>query len=177
MALSHAFSGEAYASKVAAIFDDDAEARTAARRLRLELGLDQAQVRVIHPRDPTPGRKLEPEGSGIKRTLVRSHLTMGVGGALVGAGLFALLHLTGVAMIVSSAALSLLALMFYGAVAGLLIGGLIGLRPDHDAYVHTVLREVRHGRAAVVVHARNGDERDRADALLEAAGSVTIVTL
>ncbi|KAB8198139.1 riboflavin biosynthesis protein RibA [Lysobacter maris] len=177
MALSHAFSGELHSTKVAAIFDDDARAREVARRLRLELALGHGQVRVIHPRDPVPGRKLEPEVSGIRRTLVRSHLTMGVGGALIGAALFVLLRVTGVTMIVSSATISLLVLMFYGAVSGLLIGGLVGLRPDHDAYVHTVLSEVRHGRAAVVVHARNGEERDRADAMLSAAGATTVTTL
>lgn len=177
MALSHAFSGELHSTRVAAIFEDDAQARAVARRLRLELALGHRQVRVIHPRDPVPGRKLEPEVPGSRRSLLRPYLTMGGGGALVGAALFALLHATGVAMIVSSALFSLLALAFYGAVSGLLIGGLVGLRPDRDAYVHAVLDEIRHGRAAVVVHARDGEERARADAVLSAAGAVRVTTL
>ncbi|MCF7220684.1 hypothetical protein [Marilutibacter chinensis] len=177
MALSHAFPGEIHATQVAAVFDDDATALTAARRLQLGLRLGPGQVRVIHPREPVPRRKLESGTPAVRRTFVRALLTMGIGGALAGAALFVLLHLTGVAMIVSSTMISLLALTFFGAVAGLLIGGLVGLRPDHDAYVRTVLREIRHGRAAVIVHARNSGERDRADAMLTAAGGHTVTTL
>jgi len=64
--------GEASNRKIAAVFGGPAEAQRAAQALRAALSLGQAQVQVIAPDEPHPGRKLEPESRGIWHTIVRA---------------------------------------------------------------------------------------------------------
>ena len=74
--------GERAPSKVAALFGDQRGAEAAAARLRRELGLGEAQVRVLSPGDPHPGRKIEPDDRGIWRTAIKSHVTLGLLGLM-----------------------------------------------------------------------------------------------
>ena len=55
--------GERAPSKVAALFGDQRGAEAAAARLRRELGLGEAQVRVLSPGDPGTSAGME-AGSG-----------------------------------------------------------------------------------------------------------------
>ena len=61
--------GELSNSKVAAVFANEADARAAAQAVASALSLGSAQVQVITPAEPHPGRKLEPESRGIWRTI------------------------------------------------------------------------------------------------------------
>lgn len=164
-------------SKVAAIFASEQEARDHAMRLRQVLGLTDAQVKVVTPADPTPGRKLEPESHGIFRTLLLAHAKLGVMGVLAGAALFGILWSMEIAFIVNSPLAALGALLFFGAVAGLMVGGLVTLRPDHDPYLMKVLGALREGRSAVMVHAFSSEQRTQASDWLRQVGGETISTL
>lgn len=177
MSAENPITGEVSNSKVAAIFATDAVAVSAATRVRDALGLTHAQVRVIRPGDPTPGRKLEPESQGILRTMIKAHTRLGIAGVVAGVLVFALLYARGSPMIVNSAVAALLVLVFFGAVAGLMLGGLVTLRPDHDPYIHSVLSAIKDGRIAVVVHAFDTTQRDQAEHLLRDAGGETVSTL
>lgn len=167
-------SGEHYDHKLAALFASASDAASAARWVKESIGLSNGQVRLLAPGDPAPGRVLEPEVAGIERTLIRSHLVMGACGGVAGLAAFAVLYLVGVPLVTASPMLAVVALLFFGTLAGLLIGGLISLRPDHDPYVHRVLSGLRAGRAAVVVHARSDDELEQAKTLLAARGGETV---
>lgn len=171
------FTEERSNSKVAAICPSGAVARMQATRVRDALHLSERQVQVITPGEARPGRKLEPESHGIFRTMLWSHAKLGVLGVVAGGLLFALLWSQEVAMIVQSPWLSLIALAFFGGIAGLMAGGLVTLRPDHDPYVLKVLGALHEGDSAVIVHALSAEQKRRAQAILEQAGSETTATL
>ena len=165
--------GEVSNSKVAAVFANATAAGEVAARLRSTLQLSEAQVQVITPTDRHPGRMLEPESRGIWRTIVRSHVRLGALGAVAGAVAFAVLWARGLPWIVNSAVMAACVLVGFGTVAGLLLGGLLTLRPDHDLYIIKVLEALADGRSAVVVHAFSREQNAQAAALLsEAHGEV-----
>ena len=68
-------------------------------------------------------------------------------------------------------------LAVFGGIAGLLGSGLATLRADHDPYVAEVLDALHEGESAVVVRALSVDQRRRARAILEQAGSGTTATM
>ena len=170
-------SGELSQSKVAAVFPDEVAAQRAARELAAALSLGEAQVQVITPAEPHPGRKLEPESRGIWRTIVRAHVSLGIAGAIVGLLVFALLYELGVAFVVNSAVAAALVLLGFGAVAGLFLGGFVSLRMDHDRYVQATRDAMQAGRTTVVVHAFSSAQRDQAAELLRGQGGEVTSTL
>lgn len=177
MSMLSPVTGEVSDSKVAAIFDSEATARGIAERLRDELSLQPAQAQVVGPRDRHPGRKLLPEGHGIFRTILMAHYKLGIAGLVVGAIVFGVLYAMGIPMIVSSPVLAAALIIGYGGVFGLMLGGLVSLRPDQDPYLQKVRSALKEGRHAVVVHAFNAEQRDRAEQSLAASGGDTIRTL
>lgn len=169
--------GEASDSKVAAIFDNESRARRIAQALRRRLRLRPSQVQVITSHDRHPGRKMEPEDRGIFRTMVIAHVRLGVVGAAVGAVLFALLYLSGLELVTASPGFAAALIIGYGAVFGLMAGGLVTLRPDHDPYVHRIRDALEEGKSAVVVHAFDAEQRTAAKRTLDEQGGETISTL
>lgn len=169
--------GEISDSKVAAIFDSEKTARANARQLRSAFGLKQSQVQVITRNDRHPGRKLEPEGRGIFRTIILAHYRLGLAGLAVGAALFGLLYAMGIGAVVNSPGFAAALIIGYGGVFGLMAGGLVSLRPDHDPYLIKVREALAEGRSAVVVHAFDAQQRDDAERALAERGGETIRTL
>ena len=169
--------GEASDSKVAAIFDSESRARRIAQGLRWRLRLRQSQVQVITPLDRHPGRKMEPEDHGILRTLVIAHIKLGLVGTAVGVALFALLYLSGLELVTASPGFAAALIIGYGAVFGLMAGGLVTLRPDHDPYIHKIRDALEEGRSAVVVHAFDAGQRSAAQETMDEQGGETIRTL
>lgn len=177
MSVLSSLTGEISDSKVAAVFDSEDRARTIARELRAQLGLRDSQVQVISPHDRHPGRKLLPEGRGIFRTILIAHYKLGLAGLALGGLLFAILYAMGVSAVVSSPVLAGLLIVGYGGVFGLMVGGLVSLRPDQDPYLLKVRGALKEGCSAVVVHAFNAEERARAEDALTARGGDTVRTL
>jgi len=169
--------GEVSNSKLAAVFDSRRAARDAAIALCRELDVAAPQVKLISPDSADVDIKLEPEGGGIWRTIVRAHLWLGIWGAILGLIAFALLYWGGVPFIVQSPVAAILALLFFGATGGLLLGGLVSLRPDHDRYINATHEAMEHGRTTVVVHALSSEQRSRAAAFLSARGADVTQTL
>lgn len=169
--------GEVSNSKLVAVFAAPEVARDAAAAAVAQLSLQPAQVRVIAPGAADVGIQLEPEGGGIRRTLIVAHLWLGVAGVVAGALVFVLLVALGVQFVVSSPWAAGLALVGFGGVAGLLLGGLVSLRPDHDPYIHATRDALATGRTAVVVHALSAAQRARAAELMAAQGGEVTQTL
>ena len=169
--------GELSNSKVAAVFADPATARQAAETVTQSLSLTAAQVQVITPGETHPGRKLEPESQGIWRTIIVAHAKLGALGAVAGLVVFAVLYALDLALIVSSPIAAALVALFFGAVAGLLLGGLVSLRPDHDRYIQATREAMEAGHTTVVVHAFSAEQRDQATDLLRDLGGKTTSTL
>lgn len=176
MATSAVF-GERSLSKVGAVFADAEHARRAASELVSHYGLRSEQVRVVAPGDPGISGKLEPETRGIAVTLLKSHVILGVSGVVVGLMIATALVLSNIAAAASSPFYTFLVFAFFGGIFGMLLGGLIALRPDHDPLITRVMRASRKGRWSVVVHARNHEEEHRAKEALEEMGERVTETL
>ncbi|KLI98716.1 hypothetical protein [Luteimonas sp. FCS-9] len=169
--------GEVSDSKVAAIFDSERTARRVAQQLQSERGFKASQVKVVTRHDRQPGRKLEPENRGILRTLIVAHYKLGLIGLAIGAVVFGVLYAAGITAVTNSPWFAAGLIVGYGGVFGLMFGGLVTLRPDHDPYLFKVREALAEGKAAVVVHAFDAAERDRAGEALAAASGETIRTL
>lgn len=169
--------GELSNSKIAAVFPRQADARAAAQAVAAALSLGAAQVQVITPSEPHPGRKLEPESRGILRTIVVAHIRLGIAGAVTGVLVFAALHAYGLPFIVNSPVAAALVLLFFGTVAGLMLGGLVALRPDHDRYLEATRDAMEVGKTTVVVHAFSSEQAGQAADLLRAQGGEITSTL
>lgn len=169
--------GEVADSKLAAVFETHREARDAADALILHSDLQAAQVKVIRPDSADVAIKLEPEGGGIWRTIVRAHIRLGVVGAVLGLVAFAILYSIGVPMVVQLPVVAALVLFAFGTVGGLMLGGLVALRPDHDRYVQATRDAMDEGRSTVVVHALSGDQQATAAAFLASRGGEVTRTL
>ena len=175
--LLSSLSGEQSTSKVAAIVAGEPAARTIARSLQNDLGLADRQVVVVTPRTTRVGRALEPESRGIFHTILIAHYKLGIVGLLVGLLIFAVLYGLGVEAVTRSPGLAIAVITSFSIGFGLMAGGLVALRPDHDAYVQGVLAALEEGQSAVVVHALDDAERERAAAWLSRAGQDVIKTL
>lgn len=169
--------GELSNSKLAAVFPHESAARAAAQAVSAALSLGSAQVQVITPAEPHPGRKLEPESHGIWRTIVVAHVRLGIVGAIAGVLAFAVLYAMDLPFIVNSPIAAGLVLLFFGTVAGLMLGGLVSLRPDHDRYVEATREAMAAGRTTVVVHAFSAEQRHQAAELLREQGGEVTSTL
>ena len=164
MTLKTVIFGERSLTKIAAVFESLASAETAVLRLRQVAGMSESQVELVGPSDmrgvvEAPlSRKLEPESLGIWHTLIRTHVVTGAVGALAGGVLSLGLMLAGNPAILSSPLLSLGVMVFFGGIFGLLVGGLLSLRPDHYRVMAAVRKAIKRGRWAVVSHPVNHDQ-------------------
>lgn len=171
------FAGEVSNSKLAAVFDTVPLARAAVAAVIARTGLQPAQVKLVAPDEPNPGTKLEPEGRGILRTIVFAHVWFGIAGLVVGAAVFGVMLWYGMPLIASSPGIAAVAFVFFGAIAGLMLGGLISLRPDHDRYILATQEAMTQQRTTVVVHALSGDQADQAADILSGLGGEVTKTL
>ena len=159
---------------VAALFAEPAAARRAAETLRERLHAGEREVSVVAPGDPDIARKLEPEQAGIWRTLKRSHLVLGALGFGLGLLLAAALVVGGWPAAVASPWATTAVCAGFGSIAGMLLAGLLTLRPDHAVVIRKLRHELERGRCAVVAHPRDASAASAASAALEAAGGEVV---
>jgi hypothetical protein len=165
--------GERSLSKVAGIFEQGQEARIVAEEILHDGSLTNEQVQVLVPDDPATSHKLEPEEAGIVHTLIRSHIALGSAGLMIGLLFGALLVAFGVPFAESSPYYTILITAGFGAVFGMMFGGLVSLRPDHDPLIAKVETETHAGHWAVVVHPLNHEQEMRArDVITHAHGKL-----
>ena len=166
MATSAIF-GERYLSKIGAVFDSECLARKAAREVMVQTAVRADQISFVRPHDNHVGRKLEPENLGIAATLVKSHLALGVAGAAIGIVAACLLVFGRIPPFSAAPYYTFGVTLFLGLTAGLLLGGLFALRPDHVGLITRIQDAARAGRWALVVHVRNEDEKANVGKILE----------
>ena len=169
--------GEHSLTTVAALFRRDQDARDAASHVVRDAHLPEKQVKVIGPGDAAMERKLEPEEPGIVHTLIKSHVTLGVLGLIVGLLAGGGLILAGVEWAVSSPFFTVGLAAVFGALGGMMTGGLVSIRPDRALLDIKVETAVQEGRWAVVVHPVNHGEEERALDVLEHTSGEVIHTL
>jgi hypothetical protein len=169
--------GEVSNTKLAAVFASEAAARAAVDAVVSGAGLQPAQVKLVTPVEPNPNIKLQPEGQGIWRTIVIAHLRFGIAGLVAGVVAWVVLMWFGVTLIVSSALIAGVVFAFLGAIAGLMLGGLVALRPDQDRYVIATQDAMAQRRFTLAVHALSTEEADRAATVLSGLGAEVTRTL
>ncbi|WP_347332867.1 hypothetical protein [Marinimicrobium locisalis] len=167
-------SGEAIDHKLAAVFETDSEAQESADAVLEATSLEPDQVQIVRPGDTHAGWELEPEDRGIWRTLVRSHLWLGLVGAVVGLSLYLVLFGVGVGFIANNAVVSVIVLTAFGGVFGLMVGGLVTLRPDHMPYIVTAQSALRAGKTVVAVHAHDHGQLEEANRELHRRHAKTV---
>ena len=171
-----ALTGEASDHKVAGLVAGETAAHELAAAVRAGTGLNEIQVQVLSPGDDRIGRTLEPESRGILHTIIRTHIWLGLAGAVVGAVAFGLLVILGVRFVVLSPWWSASLLIVFGTVGGLMLGGAISLRPDHSPYIAASREALGKGKHVVVVHATSAAELEQAEAILKANAGETVRT-
>lgn len=155
--------GERSLTKVAAVFNDRADAQAMVARLQSLPGMAPGQVRM-----------LEPEQRGIFRTMIRAHVVTGFAGSVLGLLLYAWLLRSGTPLIISSPLLAFIAVVGFCTTFGLLAGGLVTMRPDHVGLIAEVREALEQGRWAVVVHPTDTAQTRQARALLQDGGGAQV---
>lgn len=158
--------GERSLHKVAGIYDHPEEAREVVEEIVHAGHINIEKIQVVGPDDPDVSRKLEPEEAGIAHTMVNAHIVLGVVGMLVGLLIAGLLLLIGVEFAVASPYYTVFLGVGFGTVLGLMFGGLVTPRPDHDVMITRVEEAAHEGHWAVVVHATNVKEMNRAEEVI-----------
>lgn len=176
-AKTKALLAEHSSSKVAALFENAAQAGEVARVLRSQLALEESQVQIITPGDPAPGRKMEPESQGILATIIKAHLRLGLAGLFVGVVAWVALRFVQTPFVMSWGVLSFVVLAGFGMTFGLFAGGLISLRPDHDPLLFKMREGLDAGRTAVVVHPFDSEQKSQAGDMLARFGGEVVGTL
>lgn len=151
----NALFGEKATTKLAGFFDSEHELERVSSQLRQTAGMQNTQLWVIRPHDSDYALKLEPETQGVVRTALRAHLWLGLAGLCVGAVLWLVLYYAGISAVVSSPFYSGAAILAFATVAGLLLGGLVTARPDHQIVIQAVAENTKAGRWTLVMHPRN----------------------
>ena len=160
-------------SKVAAIYTLQRNAILATGRVKYLAGVDDRRIQIVRPHDADWGRKVEPESVGIARTAIRAHVTCAAIGLVLAWGGWAALWLAEVPLVLSTPGASLSAVSLLGTMFGLMVGGALTLRPDHDLVIAGVSEAARSGRWSVVVHPTSRREYTRSiDALTDTGAPV-----
>lgn len=153
--------------KVGAVFDSEAAAKNAVKSLVSEGAINLQNIELVEPRDRAFEEKLEPEKDGIARTLAKSHLILGAVGLLAGLLLSALLVTVGPQLAQSNPVLTFVPLTLICVFLGLLVAGLISLRPDHDLLIQRSRKAKNSDRWSVVVHTASTEEKQRAKSVMK----------
>lgn len=168
--------GERSLTVVAAAFDNRRRAESAADNLRRQIDRIGTVV-VVPPDEPEVGRKMEPEQRGIWRTLVRSHLVLGVGGVSIGLLVAMGLVLAPWPAAAASPGLTALFAGTMGGFLGMMAGGLVTLRPDHGAVIRAMRAKLKSGQWGVVARPTDEESAERAFASLATAGGAPVRSL
>lgn len=153
--------GENFPHKVSAQYNSQESADRAVQLLVDNDVLPRNQIRVVQPHDPNIASKIEPEDKGIARTLTKSHIVLGGGGLVFGLLVAAILVTIGPALTRSSPMFTFIALGFLFCFLGLILAGVISLRPDHDLLIEKTRTATDTGHWTVIAHCASLEEQTR----------------
>ena len=124
-------------------------------------------VSLVAPDDPAIDRKLEPEVRRIAGTAIWSHGIAGLIGFAIGVLIWGVAYWLSVALIVSTPGMSFFAIVLITTFLGLLAGGAITFRPDHNTVILPAKDASAEGKWVVVAHPTNDTEAQRAEDYLK----------
>jgi hypothetical protein len=167
---AHILSGEASRTLLAAIYPDHEAAERAAASVARRVPFVPWQLSVLQPGDSRFARKVEPERLGIKLTLIRSHVWAGLAGliaGLLGSGLMIAMGWLGAH---NSPGVVTATIATFCTMGGLMLGGLLSLRPDHAYVIEHLHNALAAGKWAVVARPTNKVQTREALSSLDASG-------
>ncbi|HLU20594.1 MAG TPA: hypothetical protein VKZ66_11615 [Pusillimonas sp.] len=147
--------GERATTKIAAIYDTREAAASMADSLEAIAGIKANQWMLIAPHEKGFARKLEPETQGIARTGIRAHLILGAVGLLAGVMLWLVLYFLPITYIVASPVVSAAVIISFATILGMMLGGLVTARPDHQVVILKVRKAAEQGKWSLVLHPRD----------------------
>ncbi|WP_040576987.1 hypothetical protein [Methylophaga lonarensis] len=153
--------------KLAAVFADKSAAINAEKTLLKEGEFTADSINIIRPEDDTLSKKIEPESTGIYQTLIKSHLWLGLAGIATGVILAGFLISVGPLYFQASPITTVLALAFFGMLAGMMLAGVVSIRPDHDLMINKTTEASQKRHWTLIVHVKNRDALSRAKDLLQ----------
>lgn len=157
---------EHYPCKVSAEFTTRERAEATVDQLAGDPGTDRLRIELVVPGDRHLGSKVEPEDRGIFRTAWKSHLVLGLTFLLLGLLIAWSLTVFGPALTRSSPLMVFIALGLLMPMLGLMLAGVVTLRPDHDPLIASTRRASLSGSWTVVVHCVNEEQKQRARELM-----------
>ncbi|HET8807870.1 MAG TPA: hypothetical protein VFM76_05780 [Methylophaga sp.] len=158
---------EQYTAKVAAVFNTEAEARAASEELINEGHFSGAAVNIVTPNDDNLSEKIEPESKGIVQTFMKSHGILGVVGLLAGLIAASILVAAGPVFTQDSPMATYFTLGFVGLFIGMMVAGIITLRPDHDPLIIMVINASQNQQWTVVVQTKDQQATNLAKQILQ----------
>lgn len=162
---------------VAGVFEQRDQAARILERLRAEGIVPAERCELVGPdQGLAPGTALA-TSRATRRSLWRWHVGLGFAGLLVGLVLAAVLRSLQPAWFAVGDGLVFAVAGLFGATAGLLLAGAIGLRPDLGWFFSRLRERTGRGRWAVLVRARSAGEHARARAFLEREARSTLSSL
>jgi hypothetical protein len=155
---------------VGARFPSRQAAEKAVARLTAEGIVQPAQVEILSGEGRMHAARAA-ESKATKRALVRWHVVLGAAGLLVGVLAWLFAWRSGAAIFLSMPVLMLFVAAIFGAIAGLLLGGLFSIRPAKGWLAAAARDDARAGTCPVVVHATDRKQAHRArEVLVESDG-------
>lgn len=168
---------EGHPGKIAGVYEQEAKAQQAINLLRDQGGFSADEVALVAPNDVNLGKKIEPDDQGIARTLLGSHVILGICGLVFGLVMAGILSLFGPALTTSSPLMVFIALPTLGAFIGLLVAGAVSLRPDHDPLINQTRDASRQHKWTVVVQIKDDKQIQQAKKLMQTSASSVVETL
>ncbi len=157
---------EKHTGRVAAVYGDKDSANAAKQKL-IDNGISSALISIVKPNDSNISRKIEPESHGIAKTIVKSHGWLGLIGMILGVLIAAVLVAIGPEMTQSSPLFTYLVFIFFGLTFGMMLAGVISLRPDHDPLITKTVEASHENHWTVIVQTDEQEEIDLVKQLLE----------
>lgn len=169
--------GERATTKIAAVYETRNAASAAVETLSREAKLEPSQWTLVAPEEQGFARKLEPETDGIARTGIRAHLILGAIGLLAGAAFWAFLYVLPITYVVASPGASAAVIISFATILGMMLGGLVTARPDHQIVILKVRKAAEQGKWSLVLHPRTPEQCEALMQALNDAGADAVRTL
>tara|TARA_R110000764_G_scaffold174561_2_gene261033 strand:+ start:257 stop:769 length:513 start_codon:yes stop_codon:yes gene_type:complete len=160
--------------KVSAVYPDEFKARAGLQSVLSSSGLTSSVTKLVAPHDNHFDQKLEKNDKKVGLFMLKAHLSFAIFGIILGLLGAVILAFYGPAYTQASPVFTAIALSVLGFFFGLMLAGLVSLRPDQDGVVNQTREATQEGKWVVVVSTPSHEKTQQVnDILSETAESVT----
>tara|TARA_R110002167_G_scaffold309554_1_gene514466 strand:+ start:461 stop:973 length:513 start_codon:yes stop_codon:yes gene_type:complete len=160
--------------KVSAVYPDELRARAGLQSVLDSSGLTSSVTKLVAPHDNDFDKKLEKNDKQVGTFMLKAHLSFALFGVILGLFGAGILAFYGPTYTQASPVMTAIALSVLGFFFGLMLAGLVSLRPDQDGVVNQTREATQEGKWVVVVSTPSHEKTQQVnDILSETAESVT----